>query len=191
MLWGLLLLLLALPFAASAWVGQQGRQGLYRDLTSVPKVQVALLLGTAPTVDGRPNLYYTHRIAAAGALYRAGKFEQIIASGARRPGYDEIGPMQRDLMAAGIPPERIQLDPGGHRTRASVERAYTVFGLTRYLLISQGFHAERALYLAQRLKQNPLAFAAEEVPFQPQMALRELASRTVAVLEPYPAASAR
>ena len=49
----------------------QGR--VYADLNAVPARRAALVLGTSPTTSGRPNLYYTARLQAAAALYRAGK----------------------------------------------------------------------------------------------------------------------
>lgn len=58
--------------------------------------------------------------------------------------------MKKALIAAGIPDQRIILDYAGLRTLDSVVRAHLIFGLERFTLISQQFHNERAIYLAQQ-----------------------------------------
>ena len=183
----LLMLLLTLLTASYQWVAMQGQQGLYHELAEVPFREHAMLLGTAPTADGRPNPYFVHRIEATLALWRAGKFHDVIASGSRRLTrhglYDEIAAMRGDLIKAGIPPDRILEDPEAHRTLLSIQRAQSVFELSDYLIITQTFHCERSLFIARDLGQNPICFAAADVPNQPLMLGRELISRLVAVVE--------
>ncbi|PKL75116.1 MAG: vancomycin resistance protein [Candidatus Melainabacteria bacterium HGW-Melainabacteria-1] len=186
-LMALLLMVLLLFTGSYHWVAWQGQAGLYLDISRVPAKPFALLLGTAPTVDGRPNLYYQHRIQATVALWRAGKFKTLVLSGSRRATtnglYDEIAAMRRDLMTAGIPPDRLLADPEAHRTLLSIKRARSVYGLSDYLLISQRFHCERALFIARDLGHNPVCFAAKDVARQPQMLARELFSRLIASFE--------
>jgi SanA protein len=177
---GSLLLLLTGTYQ---WVAAEGSQGVYRELAAVPAREYAMMLGTAPTVYGRPNRFFVYRIDATVALWRAGKFEKLILSGARRKGYDEIAVMRRDLIAAGIPAERMLEDGDGHRTRLSVQRAESVFGLKDYLIVTQQFHCERALFIARRLGQQPICYAAQDVPYQPRMLVRELLSRLMAAWE--------
>ncbi|MEZ0373780.1 MAG: vancomycin high temperature exclusion protein [Candidatus Sericytochromatia bacterium] len=183
----ILLMLLTLLTASYQWVAMQGQQGLYHELAAVPFREHAMLLGTAPTSNGRPNPYYVHRIEATLALWRAGKFHDVIASGSRRLTrhglYDEIAAMRRDLIKAGIPPDRILADPEAHRTLLSIQRAQSVFELYDYLIITQAFHCERSLFIARDLGQNPICYAAEDVANQPLMLGRELISRLVAVAE--------
>ena len=110
-----------------------------------------MLLGTSPVLaDGRSNLYFTHRIRAAAELYRAGKVRYIIASGDnRKHGYNEPEAMKAALIAQGIPAERIIPDYAGIRTLDSVLRARSIFGQPSYIIVSQKFHNERAVYLAR------------------------------------------
>lgn len=110
-----------------------------------------MLLGTSPVLaDGRSNLYFTHRIRAAAELYRAGKVRYIIVSGDnRKHGYNEPEAMKAALIAQGVPAERIIPDYAGIRTLDSVLRARSIFGQPSYIIVSQKFHNERAVYLAR------------------------------------------
>lgn len=175
--------LLLLLTATYHWVAFEGSKGLYEDLAAVPAKEYALLLGTAPTAYGRPNSFFERRMTATAALWQAGKFQKVILSGAQREGYDEISAMRSALIARGIPAERILEDGDGNRTRLSIERAESVFGLKDYLIISQKFHCERALFIARPLGHQAVCYAAEDVRYQPLMLARELLSRLMATWE--------
>ena len=54
-------------------------------------------------------------------------------------------------MERGVPARRIVLDYAGFRTLDSVLRAREVFGVDDFVVVSQRFHCERAVFLARRL----------------------------------------
>ena len=166
-MFGLLLILLGLGLLTGFvdhWISRQTRTRLYSDLTQVPAKSVGLLLGTRPTLpDGRVNLYFQYRIDAALALYRAGKVQHLLLSGAVRPDYDEPSAMWAALRAGGIPETALSVDPAGFRTLDSLVRASTVYGLDDFLIISQAFHNERALFIADYRGITALAYNAAEV----------------------------
>lgn len=56
--------------------------------------------------------------------------------------------MKADLVEMGIHEEKIYGDYAGFRTLDSIVRAREIFGQERYIIITQRFHLERALYLA-------------------------------------------
>ena len=145
------MLLITLVLLANWHTQRQTAPYLYHSAAQIPVHKAALLLGTSPTLaDGRTNLYFTHRIQAAAELYRAGKVRYIIVSGDnRKHGYNEPEAMKAALIAQGIPAERIIPDYAGIRTLDSVLRARSVFGQTDYIVVSQKFHNERAVYLAR------------------------------------------
>ena len=58
----------------------------------------------------------------------------------------------------------ITADYAGFRTLDSIVRAREVFGLERYVVISQRFHLERALYLAEGLGHEASGLTAADVP---------------------------
>ena len=57
--------------------------------------------------------------------------------------------MKEDLMAAGVPENAIYLDYAGFRTLDSIVRCKEIFGEKDITIISQQFHNERAIYLAE------------------------------------------
>lgn len=135
------------------------------DMAQLPPQKVALLLGTTPRLtDGRNNLYFDYRIQAAAKLYHAGKIRHIIASGDnRKHGYNEPDEMKKALMALGVPAEKITADYAGLRTLDSVLRARDIFGQQSYVVVSQKFHNERAVYLARHHGIDAVGFNAQDV----------------------------
>ncbi len=160
---------------------------MYSEVTAVPANRVGVLLGTSPIGrNGNPNPYYTNRIQACVALYKAGKIERVLISGDNsRTEYDEPTWIQNDLVRAGIPDSAIYLDYAGFRTLDSMVRAKKVFGLQQFTIISQQFHNERALYLAHSNNIDAIAFNANNVNtrrWQLLMTMREYLARTNAVM---------
>ena len=144
LIFGVFLLLAVFRISSSAF-------WCHDNVNEVPYHKVGLLLGTSPQqAPGIPNAYFTSRIEAAAELYRHKKIDFILASGDNRAmSYNEPREMRRALVKAGVPKERIILDFAGIRTLDSVLRAKSVFMLQDFTVISQGFHNERAIFIAQ------------------------------------------
>lgn len=140
-----------LIFAADWRVSSFAAPYISADSQTLPPSRAALLLGTAPKLaDGRTNLYFQYRIEAAADLYRQGKVRHIIVSGDHsRQEYNEPDAMRQALIEHGIPAAAITPDYAGLRTLDSVVRARDIFGQSRYIIVSQPFHNERAVYLAR------------------------------------------
>ncbi|WP_395095049.1 vancomycin high temperature exclusion protein [Armatimonas sp.] len=185
-----LALLLTLPLVliiACQLIVVGGASGRHFDaLTALPPNHVGLVLGTNKFVArGRHNAYYTQRITAAAKLYKAGKVEFLLVSGDNRTShYNEPVTMKRDLVAAGVPKEKIACDYAGFRTLDSLIRAKEVFGQSKLTIISQRFHNERALFLASANEIEAVAYDAGTGNFpQGKTALREILARAQAVLD--------
>ena len=148
---------------------------------------VALLLGTSNrTVAGRPNRFYHARIEAAAQLFQSGKVKGILVSGDNATRwYNEPIAMQKDLIAAGVPAEFITLDYAGFRTLDSVVRAKEVFGQDHIIIVSQRFHAERAIFLARHygIDASGLAAADPDDLGLMKVRAREVLARVAAVLD--------
>ena len=131
----------------------------------IPENKVGLVLGTSNRlIEGGSNPYYVNRINAAVALYEAGKIQYILVSGDNAtPYYNEPETFKKDLVDAGIPEDRIYLDYAGFRTLDSMVRAREVFGLDSVTVISQKFHNERAIYLAERKGLTAIGFNAQDI----------------------------
>ena len=138
---------------------------IYNEVITIPQNKVGLLLGTSPKLkNGNNNLYFDYRILAAVELYKAGKIKYILISGDnRREDYNEPEEMKKALMQKGIPEKFIYLDYAGFRTLDSVIRAKEVFGQNQLTIISQRFHNERAIYLAERNGINAIGYNAKDV----------------------------
>jgi SanA protein len=159
------ILVIALIFATDKWVTSSTKSQVYTDLRQIPHNKVGLLLGTAKTLrHGWPNLYYKYRIDAAVALYKAGKIDYILVSGDNgTKEYDETSAMQADLIAMGVPKERIFMDYAGFRTLDSVLRLKKVFGENAVTIISQPFHNQRAVFIANHKDISAVAYNAKDV----------------------------
>ena len=159
----------------------------YSTLEELPNHKVGLLLGTSKFLrNNQHNLYYKHRIEAAIQLFESGKVEFILISGDNATRYyDEPTTMKTDLLAAGIPADKIILDYAGFRTLDSVVRSKEVFGEDSITVISQQFHNERALYIADHIGISAVGFNAKSVSssygFKTQV--REVLARTKMLLD--------
>lgn len=102
---------------------------------------------------------------AAAALFKAGKVKALIVSGDNGShDYDEPTEMKRVLVQMGVPDAKIVCDYAGFRTLDSIVRAQEVFGQPRFIIVSQRFHNERAVYLAKALGVEAWGLNAEDVP---------------------------
>lgn len=183
------LALLGLLTACDFWIRTSTRARIFYAAAEVPVREFALVLGTSPEVaDGRPNLFFVYRMEAAAELYHQGKVQRLILSGGARAGeYDEPEEMRSALLAAGLPADALILDRAGFRTYDSVVRAREVFGAGHLVVISQKFHAARAIFIADRQGIEAVAFAAGDVPGFGGMKvnLRETLARVKAIMDLY------
>ena len=174
-----------LIFASDAWVRHRYASFRHHSLEQTGSFDVALVLGTGRNLgNGRINMYYQYRLEAAEALYKSGKVNYLLLSGDNGSVYyNEPKTMKRDLVARGIPAERIYLDYAGFRTLDSVIRCRAVFGQQRFLIVSQGFHTARAVHIARYLGMDAESYDAQSVAMSPRMWLREKLARFKMVLD--------
>lgn len=135
----------------------------YDRVEDVPFNEVGLLLGTSPiTPQGGHNYYFDKRIDAAAELYHNGKIRHIIASGgdySSQNGCNELTAMRDALMAQGIPESAIMLDYDGLRTLRSILNAKES-GYNRLTIISQKYHNERTIWIAEHYGIEVVAYNA-------------------------------
>lgn len=186
--WGAtgLLLIVVFVIVCDLYIGLSSRPWIYDDIDAIPEAPVALVLGTASTHRGRPNLFYVGRIESAAALLEHGRVRGILVSGDNaQVEYNEPRTMRRDLIKAGVPPELITLDFAGFRTLDSVVRAARVFGQQRFIVVSQHFHVARAIFIARAQGIDAIGFAAPgpKPPWGLRVRAREVLARASAVLD--------
>jgi len=172
------------------YMSKKAQTDIYKDVKNIPDKKAALVLGTAKyMVGGGKNYFYTYRIRAAAELFKVGKVKAIVVSGDHSTKYyNETGKMKKDLMRAGVPGKYITLDPLGVRTLDSVVRAEAIFDLKDYIIVSQKFHLERALFIAKAKGQKVVGFIAKDIPGTAaayRMIAREFFARAKAFLDVY------
>ena len=133
----------------------------FNDVQNIPFNEVGLLLGTSPiTSNGEHNYYFDERIKATAALYHSGKIKRIVASGgdySSNGGCNELIAMRDSLIKQEIPDSLITLDYQGTRTLHSITNVKSLESIT---IISQKYHNERAIFLAEYYGLQAVAFNA-------------------------------
>jgi SanA protein len=171
------------------WVVNNSEAYVYSNWSLLPDNEVGLVLGCSPYArNGRPNPQFYGRIEAAVQLYQLGKIKKIIVSGANPDStYNEPRQMWRELTKAGIPSQAITMDFAGVRTFDSVSRAQAVFNLERMTIITQEYHAYRAVFIAKKLGIRVVGYSAtsDSIGVFSRTYLREVFARVKAVLDLY------
>jgi len=165
--WGSAALLLVV-LLSNRWVINSTDSALFKDSSLMPESETGLVLGCSPYVSsGKPSPQFRGRMQAAADLYRLGKVRKLILSGANPDArYNEPKKMREALLELGVPSEAMVLDFAGDSTYESVSRAKVVFGLEQVTIVTQKYHAYRALFLARKMGVRAVAFQApiEGVP---------------------------
>ncbi len=149
---------------ASVLVERAARGRTWSETGAIPARRVALVLGCSRFAGRYRNLFFDYRVDAAARLFHAGKVEYIVVSGDNHVrGYDEPQDMKDALVQARVPAERIYCDYAGFRTLDSVVRVREIFGQRAVTVVSQKFHNERAIFIAQHRGVDAIGFNAREV----------------------------
>lgn len=187
---GLLLTIGVLMLSAIAldrWISWKTAPFVYDELQTLPSRQVGVVLGTAKYYrTGVINQYYLFRIQGALNAYNSGKISYLLLSGDNAlQSYNEPMTMRRDLIAAGVPPADIVLDYAGFRTLDSIVRTRKVFDTNDFTIITQRFHCERALFIAQHLGIQAQCYAVPSPKNMMTVRLREFGARLGALFDLY------
>jgi SanA protein len=127
-----------------------------------PGRRVAIVFGAEVKRDGTPSAVLRDRIETAVTLYKTGKVEKLLMSGDNRfVDYNEPESMRQYALTLGIPDADIILDYAGRRTYDTCYRAKEIFRVNSALLVTQGFHLPRALFLCKAFGMDALGVKAE------------------------------
>ncbi len=144
------------------WVEQKYRDRIYTCAEDVPPRSVAIVLGAGLWPDGSLTPVLADRVTTAADLYHAGTVQKLLCSGDNRfVDYNEPQRMLEYAVSLGVPEEAIVLDYAGRRTYDTCYRARDIFGLERVVVVTQRFHAARALYLCDALGVDAVAVLAD------------------------------
>ena len=141
-----LLIFLSLPF----YVTYKARHKIFANVENVKYKDFAIVLGAAIKDNNRPGNYLKNRLDDAITLFKSGKVKKILISGDNgEDAHDEISVMNNYLVNKGIPQYVIFGDYAGFDTYSTMERANKVFDIKSAIIVSQGFHLPRAIYIAK------------------------------------------
>ena len=151
----MIVLIISMVLLADFTISLTTSSQLYNEIETLPSQETALVLGTSKYIRRTLNPYYQYRIDAAIELYRQNKVTHFLLSGdnAHRS-YNEPWTMKRDLLKAGIPEENITLDYAGFRTLDSVQRATQIFDANSLTIVTQKFHCQRAVFIANHFSMD-------------------------------------
>lgn len=132
------------------WAASTGHVGNHGSGDADVSAPVAVVLGARVYDSGRPSPWLSYRLDLAAELYLTGRADALLVSGDGGQGaHDEPGAMRDYLVAAEVPEEAIVLDPHGYDTYDTCVRAHEVFGVSEALVVTQDFHAHRAVSLCR------------------------------------------
>src|SRR5215217_7746811 len=135
---------------ANAYIVLSTRGEATSDISALPHAQTAIVPGAQVNPDGTMSSMLADRVSRTVELWRAGKVDRILVSGDHGSWrYDEPDTMREALMKAGVPGRVIFTDHAGFNTRATMVRAKRIFDVSSAIVVTQGFHMDRALYLAK------------------------------------------
>lgn len=171
------------------WIVSSTQQQIYSSTANIPERKVGLVLGASKlSKRGTANMYFTFRMKAAYELFITKKVKYLLLSGDNHiKGYDEPSDMREALIKLGVPDSCIILDYAGFRTLDSVVRCDEVFGEDSITIVSQEFHNQRALFIANKNNINAIAYNANDVykNYSFKTRLREYFARVKCVLDIY------
>jgi SanA protein len=103
------------------------------------------------------------RVRTAVELYRSGKVEKLLLTGDNSTiYYNEPKHMEAYALEMGVPQDDVVLDYAGRRTYDSCFRARHIFGVTEAILVTQAYHLDRALFIANSLDIDAVGVGADQ-----------------------------
>jgi SanA protein len=140
-----------------------GRKYVYAAPEDIEPTTYAIVFGAGVTENGTPSTALRDRLMTAQKLYEKGIIRKIIISGDNsEKNHYETDVMQTYLLNHNIPQGSIIIDPDGTRTYETCRNAKDDLEIDEALLISQGFHLPRAIFLCNALGVESSGFSATQ-----------------------------
>lgn len=148
----LLVILCCILFIPRCYIHSATTDRIFDDTNSVPHCRVAIILGAKIYSSGSLSPLLRDRVRKGIELYKSGRVDKLLMSGDNRVDhYNEPDRMAEYAIAHGVDSKDIGRDYAGRRTYDSIYRAKHIFGLDELLVVSQRAHAERAVFICDKL----------------------------------------
>lgn len=160
-------------------VWQASRQDSARDADAI------VVLGAAQ-YNGRPSGVFRARLDHAGDLYRRGIAPVVVVTGGKADGdrFTEAAAGANYLHTAGVPDDQILRETSSHNSWESLAAAARFLkerGMTRVVLVSDPFHAERIDAIADEVGLEGYPSPTRTSPINGFESVRRMGSETVKV----------
>lgn len=181
-------ILVATVFGINIFLVLSTKNRIVKQISNLPNQEFALVLGTEPfRPDGTTNLHFLKRTDLAAKVYAARKANHLLISGNKNNrGFNEVLEMEEKILKMNVPESVIELDFNGTRTYESIRRAAEVYHLQKMIVITDSFHAPRAIFLCEHFGIDAIAICPEKDPYSLwffRYQFKEFFSRVIAVFE--------
>ncbi|MEG1836036.1 MAG: ElyC/SanA/YdcF family protein [Oscillospiraceae bacterium] len=160
----------------------------------ISDVDCILVLGCFAKPDG-PSMMLEDRLKKGLELYKNGVSNRLLMSGDHgKTNYDEVNTMKKYCIENGAVANTVFLDHAGFSTYDSMYRARDVFKVKKLIIVTQGYHLYRAVYIARALGLDAYGVASDIEVFNAKNnifnAVREPLARTkdfmMCIIKPKP-----
>ena len=184
---GLALLLVLAVVGSNAYILWKEDGKATSRVADVPAAEVAIVPGALVQRDGHMSGMLGDRVDQAAKLWLTGKVSKILVSGDHHTwAYDEPDTMRKALVRDGVKPEDIFEDHAGFDTWQTMVRARSIFNISDAVVVTQGFHMPRALFLAEEAGIDATGLLADQHHWGYQgekSSVREVFSRVKAIAD--------
>ncbi len=144
-----------------------------------------LVLGAGIKPDGTLSNLLRDRMTMGVQLMEEGVAPVLLLTGDGKDPlrHDEVGAMEAFAVEKGIAEDTILKDPLGLSTYESLWRAKHIYGMEKVVIITQNFHLDRAIYLANRLGLECVGVECDITMALPMNHIREFAARVKALFQ--------
>lgn len=158
---------------------------LSTEAAEIKDADCILVLGCRVYEDGTPSHMLEDRLRRGVELYNLGAAPKLLMSGDHgQLEYDEVGAMKQYALSQGVESCDVFMDHAGFSTYESLYRAKEIFGVEKVIIVTQGYHLHRALYIARVLGLEAYGVAADYRSYAGQLMrdFREILARNKDVL---------
>jgi SanA protein len=140
---------------------------IFNKVSDLPQREFGLVMGTdLLRFDGSTNLHFLNRTEGAAKIFLSGKVSRLLISGNKNnKGFNEVSGIESGLSAKGVPQNAMILDFNGNSTWESVRHAKEIYHLHKVTIVTDAFHAPRAVFLCRHFGIDGVAFCYGEEPF--------------------------
>lgn len=137
---------------------------IYHETENTPEKQAVIILGAYVRGETLSHVL-EQRVKSGVDIYLNGKVSKILLSGDHgQSNYDEVNSMRKYILEnySKVREYDIFMDHAGFDTYDSMYRARDIFKIENAVVVTQAFHVDRAVYIANELGIEAVGYAVNE-----------------------------